>query len=38
MVPWTQQLQEQLKQKLTGPTSASSTKGLIQSEVINENE
>ena len=37
MVTWTQQLQ-QLKQKLTDPTSASSTKGLIQSEVINENE
>lgn len=38
MVSWTQQLQEQLKQKSTRPTSGSSTKGLIQSEIINETE
>ena len=38
MVSWTQQLQEQLKQKSTRPTSASSTKELIQSEMINENQ
>lgn len=38
MVSWTQQLQEQLKQKSTRPTSGSSTKGLIQSEINNETE
>ena len=38
MVTWTQQIQEQLKQRLTGPTSSSSKKELIQSKVIDENE
>jgi len=38
MMSWTQQLQEQLKSKSARPTSGSSTKELIQSEVHNENE
>jgi hypothetical protein len=38
MVSWTQQLQDQLKNKSTRPTSGSSTKELIESEIHNENE
>jgi hypothetical protein len=36
MVSWTQQLQDQLKTKSTRPTSGSSTKELIESEIHNE--
>lgn len=38
MVSWTQQLQEQLKIKSSRPTSASSTKELIQSEIPEEDQ
>ena len=37
MVSWTQQLQEQLKNRPPRPTSENSTKELMQSEVMNEN-
>ena len=38
MVSWTQQLQDQLKTQSTRPTSGSSTRELIESEIHNESE